>query len=210
MNAKGQSEGDQEEERIRIQAKVIEDAKKAATETKEAFEALREKGFCAHFADYNVQLFRPFKYAWPPLSTVLCNLLQCSMPIGHARSGFILMNVLTFWVGVAEAVWCGMLGNTICLVWRLLLSYVAAYTLFWMILIVREKCYQRIGLALNVAYIVFNAFSALTGLLFLLPALAAGFKAVLNANMLLYAIKVVGQDNPELGREIEKNKKALF
>jgi hypothetical protein len=78
------------------------------------------------------------------------------------------------------------------------LSYAFAYTLFWMLLITQNKVYTRLGLGINLLFIVGNIGAALQGLIFIVPAILNGFKAILQINMFLFAVKMTREERPDV------------
>jgi hypothetical protein len=80
----------------------------AAAVAQDTFEQLKAEGFCKHFQEYNVELLKPLKQAnklsLEGLQTAVVGFLTCkSSSKLEAQVGFILFNVLTFWLGAAEA-----------------------------------------------------------------------------------------------------------
>eukprot|EP00326_Haptolina_ericina_P017975 CAMPEP_0181192728 /NCGR_PEP_ID=MMETSP1096-20121128/13438_1 /TAXON_ID=156174 ORGANISM="Chrysochromulina ericina, Strain CCMP281" /NCGR_SAMPLE_ID=MMETSP1096 /ASSEMBLY_ACC=CAM_ASM_000453 /LENGTH=203 /DNA_ID=CAMNT_0023282143 /DNA_START=81 /DNA_END=692 /DNA_ORIENTATION=- len=191
--------GIDEEVAIKAAAAAKEYASTAAIASKEAFLKLEQEGFLQHFKEFNVELVKPLKHASSvsPESAkgAFKNFITFQVPVDQARTGFILMNVLSFWVGVAEAAIC---GGMVCFAWKAALSYAFAYTLFWMLLITQNKVYTRLGLGINLLFIVGNIGAALQGLIFIVPAILNGFKAILQINTFLFAVKMTREERPDV------------
>ena len=67
-----------------------------------------------------------------------------------------------------------------------------------MLLITQNKVYTRLGLGINLLFIVGNIGAALQGLIFIVPAILNGFKAILQINMFLFAVKMTREERPDV------------
>ena len=92
---------------------------------KSELQLLEGAGFCKSFGEYNVELLRPLKLA-PKFSSMTgkefkqmaIGYIKCTPPAAGADVGFIVFNVLGFWVGVAESTMDVIAGNFISVSWN--------------------------------------------------------------------------------------------
>jgi len=109
----------------------------------------------------------------------------------QAQVGFILFNVLTFWFGALEAV---LTFSITSLLLNACLSYIIAYSIWWAIIINKKKLNFKVAIAITALYLVWNAFSAFTSLILVVPAIIYAIKALMNFNVLVYAVKLYKQE----------------
>eukprot|EP00326_Haptolina_ericina_P020607 CAMPEP_0181191832 /NCGR_PEP_ID=MMETSP1096-20121128/12945_1 /TAXON_ID=156174 ORGANISM="Chrysochromulina ericina, Strain CCMP281" /NCGR_SAMPLE_ID=MMETSP1096 /ASSEMBLY_ACC=CAM_ASM_000453 /LENGTH=182 /DNA_ID=CAMNT_0023281157 /DNA_START=32 /DNA_END=580 /DNA_ORIENTATION=+ len=170
-------------------------AKAALGTVTDGFEQLKADGFLKHFQEYNVELIRPLKPAtelgFEGLKKAIVGYFTPSHSKLQAQVGFILFNVLTFWFGALEAV---LTFSITSLLLNACLSYIIAYSIWWAIIINKKKLNFKVAIAITALYLVWNAFSAFTSLILVVPAIIYAIKALMNFNVLVYAVKLYKQE----------------
>lgn len=194
-------------------------AQNISTAAGDTWKDLKDAGFLRHFKEFNIELFRPLKNAndvsWDGFQKAAANYLLCRKTDGEAEVGFILFNGLAFWAGVGLSVFDALGGSYLSFAWNGGLSYLAAYSLYWMLVINKGKGYMTFALLLIVLYCVADVFATLSGLILIIPAAISGAKASLNVNMFIYGWKLYKQEHggelptEEVSKGYDKVKKLL-
>lgn len=136
----------------------------------------------------------------PTLEDVKTEILTTlQMSPANPTNGFILYNVLGFWLGVTESLLYAVLGHgLLSLVWNGAFGYAIAYTLYWAVTCSQEKPYMFYSGIFLGLYVVFNVFMALQTLLYVVPPTLYLGKALCDVLMLVNGFKlykdVIGPD----------------
>jgi len=160
----------------KLGGKTGDRAKQYADKAVAGFEALEKEGFCKHFGEFNIELIRPMKMA-PKFSEMTraqfrdlaLGYLKCAPPSVGAKVGFVVFNVLGFWLGVAEsAVEMLISSSFLSAAWNIGLAYVFAYFFFWSMVLNQKKAYMRATLISLVLYAALCVWGVVTTIVFVI------------------------------------------
>lgn len=186
-------------------AKVEEVATQAKDLAMAAYQKALDEGFFSHVQQYLQDMLMPWKRidgGIDPMALKDEVLLTLQLKSPDPSKGFILYNVLAFYLGVFESLVMVLFGHSaLSFLWNGALGFCIAYTLYWTITCARQKNYMFFSLIFIALYVAFNAFMALNTLIYVVPAcfyaakglvellqLANGFvlyKEVAGANLML-------------------------
>lgn len=158
-----------------------------------AYEKANAEGFFSHFGEYNKQILRPLEHVQDvsvesAKSEILATLV---MKPKDPRNGFILWNTIALLLGIVESLAEGLFtGGFISLLWNAGLGYVIAYTLYWAVACSAKKEYMFFSLCFLALYILFNVWMCISTLLFIIPAVLYGAKALVDILQLINAFEL--------------------
>jgi len=154
---------------------------------------LRSRGAFSHAAEFNATLLNPIQRARAiSVKSFVAELRQTiTLNPPHPEAGFLLWNSLAFWFAIAETIaWLLFGGNAVQGVAGVTVSYCIAYFLYWIFVHSQEKWYTRRALLFTASLTIYYIFSAIGGLIMIVPAVLNGCKAAATAIICVYAWKL--------------------
>ena len=90
---------------------------------------------------------------------------------------FLICNSTCFFVGALGGVWSVVCGDYFGAIWNLFISYMLAYWFYFAFIVNKEK-YATCSMAVLALYVGYTAFSVIGNLIFIIPPVIYGVKAV--------------------------------
>ena len=153
-------------------------------------EELKAAGFYDKFGHFNQELVKPMTEYGGDVEKLKGEMRKTFMfQSDNPHLSFLICNSTCFFVGALGGVWSVVCGDYFGAIWNLFISYMLAYWFYFAFIVNKEK-YATCSMAVLALYVGYTAFSVIGNLIFIIPPVIYGVKAVCGLAMLWYGYQV--------------------
>ena len=153
-------------------------------------EELKAAGFYDKFGHFNQELVKPMTEYGGDVEKLKGEMQKTFMfQSDNPHLSFLICNSTCFFVGALGGVWSVVCGDYFGAIWNLFISYMLAYWFYFAFIVNKEK-YATCSMAVLALYVGYTAFSVIGNLIFIIPPVIYGVKAVCGLAMLWYGYQV--------------------